>query len=329
MSNANPVPETYDLTGSDAGETLAKTGRGKLMRDALERMRAADGFSHARSMAFIGALILVQGVIALVGLASVVGSGGISKAIVGMLQDLFPGPAGTVLTDAVKQAHQAGSQHNSLPLVLGLVGAIVTGTTLFGQIERAMNRSYGVEQDRPTLRKYGRAFLLAISAGVLAVGAFIAMTLGRSASALFNDPAARDIWNVVRWPLAFALLIGAIACIFRWSPRRHQPEWSWLALGALLSVILMLLATMALSGFFLISSTFGDTYGPLAGFVAMLLWTLLSSIAFLYGVAIAAQLEAVRAGVPSPRRATDAAGPTPERVRADAPPQPATVSAAS
>jgi len=329
MSNANPVPETYDLTGSDAGETLAKTGRGKLMRDALERMRAADGFSHARSMAFVGALILVQGVIALVGLASVVGSGGISKAIVGMLQDLFPGPAGTVLTDAVKQAHQAGSQHNSLPLILGLVGAIVTGTTLFGQIERAMNRSYGVEQDRPTLRKYGRAFLLAISAGVLAVGAFIAMTLGRSASALFNDPAARDIWNVVRWPLAFALLIGAIACIFRWSPRRHQPEWSWLALGALLSVILMLLATMALSGFFLISSTFGDTYGPLAGFVAMLLWTLLSSIAFLYGVAIAAQLEAVRAGVPSPRRATEADGPPTERVRTDAPPRPATVSAAS
>ena len=329
MSNANPVPETYDLTGSDAGETLAKTGRGRLMRDALERMRAADGFSHARSMAFVGALILVQGVIALVGLASVVGSGGISKAIVGMLQDLFPGPAGTVLTDAVKQAHQAGSQHNSLPLILGLVGAIVTGTTLFGQIERAMNRSYGVEQDRPALRKYGRAFLLAISAGVLAVGAFVAMTLGRSASALFNDPAARDIWNVVRWPLAFGLLIGAIACIFRWSPRRHQPEWSWLALGALLSVILMLVATMALSGFFLISSTFGDTYGPLAGFVAMLLWTLLTSIAFVYGVAIAAQLEAVRAGVPSPRRATDAAGPTPERGRADAPPQPATVSAAS
>ena len=329
MSNANPVPETYDLTGTDAGETLAKTGRGKLMRDALERMRAADGFSHARSMAFVGALILVQGVIALVGLASVLGSGAVSKAIVGMLQDLFPGPAGTVLTDAVKQAHQAGSQHNSLPLVLGLIGAIVTGTTLLGQIERAMNRSYGVEQDRPALRKYGRAFLLAMSAGVLAVGAFIAMTLGRSASALFNYPAARDIWNVVRWPLAFALLIGATACIFRWSPRRHQPEWSWLALGALLSVILVVVVRISLTGFFVVSSTFGDTYGPLAGFVAMLLWTLLSSIAFLYGVAMAAQLEAVRAGVPSPRRATDAAGHKSERVHADAPPRPAPVSASS
>src|SRR4029453_13444465 len=76
------------------------------------------------------------------------------------------------------------------------------------------------------------AFLLTISAGLLAVGAFFAMTLGRSAGSLFHDPAARDIWNVVRWPLAFAMLTGATACVFRWSPRRRQPEWSWLGIGA-------------------------------------------------------------------------------------------------
>ena len=57
--------------------------------------------------------------------------------------------------------------------------------------------------------------------------------------------------------------------------------------------------TIVLNGIFQLSSTFGQTYGPLAGFVALLLWTLLASIALLYGVAIAAQLEAVRAGVPA------------------------------
>ena len=44
------------------------------------------------------------------------------------------------------------------------------------------------------------------------------------------------------------------------------------------------------------SSSFGDTYGPLAGVVALQIWTLLSSISILYGAAVAAQLEAVRAG---------------------------------
>jgi uncharacterized BrkB/YihY/UPF0761 family membrane protein len=70
MSSANPVPETFDLTGSDVKETLAMAGRARLLHDAFERLRASDGFSHARSMAFLTALILVQAVIALVGSGS-------------------------------------------------------------------------------------------------------------------------------------------------------------------------------------------------------------------------------------------------------------------
>ena len=314
MSTANPVPETWNLTGSDAKELIERTGFRHLLRDAFQRFRASDGFSHARSMAFATALILVQGLIALVGLASAIGEGRISDAIVGMVRDVFPGPAGVVLTDAVKQAHETGAQHRSLALTLGTIGAIITGTTLLGQIERAMNRIYGIEEDRPTLRKYGRAFLLTISAGLLAAAAFVAMTLGRGLGAAFEGQAARDVWNVVRWPLAFGLLTGATACIFRWSPRRHQPGWSWLSMGALLSVTLVLIVSLALSAIFEFGSTLGDTYGPLAGFVALLLWTLLTSIALLYGVALAAQLESVRAGVPAPKRAavTDAEAPKAE-----------------
>jgi YihY family inner membrane protein len=330
MSTANYVPETWNLTGSDAKETLAGVGSRRLLRDAFQRLRASDGFSHARSMAFVTALILVQGVIALVGLASALDEGRVSEAIVGMLQDVFPGPAGTVLTDAVQQAHEAGAQHRSLALTLGVIGALVTGTTLLGQIERSMNRMYGIERDRPTLRKYARAFVLTMSAGLLAVAAFLATTLGRGAASLWEDPAAQDVWNIVRWPLTFTLLVGANVCIFRWSPRRHQPSWSWLALGALLSVTLVLIVTVALGAIFSLSSNLGQTYGPLAGFVALLLWTLLTSIALLYGVAVAAQLEAVRAGVPAPRRPAEADRDTPERPgSAEAPARTAPASLAS
>ena len=324
MSSANAVPETRDLTGSDVKETLRHTGSMRLLRDAFERLRASDGFSHARSMAFATSLILVQAVIALLGLASVLGAGRVSDAIVAMLQDVFPGPAGAVLTDAVGQAHKAGAQNRSLALTLGLAGAIFTGTILLGQIERAMNRLYGIERDRPTLKKYGRAFVLTISAGLLAVGAFVVMLLGQGVGSSLDSPVAKDVWNVVRWPLAFVLLTGATACIFRWSPRRHQPEWSWLAIGALLSVALVVVVTIVLNGIFQLSSTFGQTYGPLAGFVALLLWTLLASIALLYGVAIAAQLEAVRAGVPAQRQATAADG-TSDRPLAEGVSQPAAV----
>ena len=48
MSVAHLVPETYELDGDDARETLARTGRMQLVKDAFVRFRAADGFSHSR-----------------------------------------------------------------------------------------------------------------------------------------------------------------------------------------------------------------------------------------------------------------------------------------
>jgi YihY family inner membrane protein len=319
VTTANLVPETWNLTGSDTKKTLAEADKGRLLRDAFVRLRASDGFSNARSMAFATSLILIQGLIALVGLASALDKGRVSDAIVAMLHDVFPGPAGNVLTDAVQQAHEAGAQHRSLALTLGVIGALITGTTLLGQIEKSMNRIYGIEPDRSSVPKYLRAFVLTISAGLLAVAAFVATTLGSGVAALWEDPAARDIWSIVRWPLAFGLLVGATACIFRWSPRRHQPSWSWLAMGAILSVVLVLIVTIALSAIFELTSGLGQTYGPLAGFVALLLWTYLDAIALLYGVAVGAQLEAVRAGSPAPRKTAEADGVTPERPRSEAP----------
>ena len=89
-----------------------------------------------------------------------------------------------------------------------------------------------------------------------------------------------------------------MALLFRLSPYRRQPAWSWLAYGSALSVVLWSASTLALGVMFRVSSTFGDTYGPLAGIVALQIWTLLSAISILYGAAVAAQLEAVRAGDP-------------------------------
>lgn len=65
--------------------------------------------------------------------------------------------------------------------------------------------------------------------------------------------------------------------------------------------MLLVAVTALLNLFFLLSPTFGSTYGPLAGTIALAFWAFGSSIALLVGAALAAQLEAVRAGNPAPR----------------------------
>jgi len=315
LSTATPVPETWNLGGDDAWRVLRATGRRRLLADAFMRLRVADGFSHARSLAYATSLVFVQAIIAVVGLASAAGNGGFSRVIVRTFTAVVPGPGGQLLTQAVTQAHRAGASHRYVGLIVGLVGTLVTGSTLLGQLERGLNRIYGVEQDRPTVQKYGLALTLTVTSGVLVIAAFALLALGQTIGDSIDNAALNRAWEIFRWPLAVVLATLAMTVLFRWSPRRRQPALSWLAFGAIIAAGLWLVVTAGLGLFFALSKSFGETYGPLAGVVALLLWSLLSAVAVLYGGAVTAQLEAVRDGVrkPQDQEKVEHSEPTSER----------------
>lgn len=298
MSTAARVPETWELTGDHARQTLRSTGRVRLLKGAFTRLRLADGTSHSRSLAFATSLVLVQGLVVLVGFAAAFGSYDVSNVIVDTIRSAAPGPAGDLLTGAVKQANKVGSRDRYLALVVGLIGTTITGTTAMGQLERGLNRIYGVERDRPVAEKYRRAFLLAISAGAAIGISFVVLAFGRPLVAP-GHTSLHAVWSIVRWPVGVALLAVALGILFRWAPRRRQPGRAWLAFGSTIAVALWSASTLVLAFAFHVSSSFGDTYGPLAGIVALQLWTFLSALSIFYGAAVAAELEGIRAGVPT------------------------------
>jgi uncharacterized BrkB/YihY/UPF0761 family membrane protein len=175
-----------------------------------------------------------------------------------------------------------------------------------GQIERGANRIYGVERDRPALRKYTLATILGATAGLAAAAAFVLLVPGRALGDALAEVTGwsqtlETLWSVGRWILGGALVAVAAAVVFKLSPARPQPAFSWLAFGSTLSVLLWFAFTGLLAAYLDLSQEFGETYGPLAGLVGLLLWAFLSALALFLGLAVAAQLEAVRAGEPGPR----------------------------
>ncbi len=112
--------------------------------------------------------------------------------------------------------------------------------------------------------------------------------------------ASHRAWDWARWPLGLVALVVAIAVLFDHAPRRRQPAMSWLALGSAVTVLGSIAAAAGLAAYVSLSGSFSSTYGPLAGVFALLLWSLLSSISLFFGVAVCAQLEALRAGEESP-----------------------------
>ena len=303
MSTATSVPSTLGLEGDDALATLKATGRRQLAIDAFDRFRAADGFSHARALAFQFALTLIPALITVIGLATALDQDTFTRVVRDVLDDLAPGAAGDLLTDALDQGSaEAREENGEIALLFGGLATLFAGTTALGQLERGANRIYGVERDRPPLRKYGVAAMLMLTAGVATVGAAILLVAG---STLAQAAGWGSAFTVLRWPLALALVVVALALLFEVAPRRRQPEPSWLALGSGVAAILWLAFTGILALFVGASENFSTTYGTLAGMIALLLWTLLSSVALFLGLAFAAQLEAVRAGVTATRVARD------------------------
>jgi len=104
------------------------------------------------------------------------------------------------------------------------------------------------------------------------------------------------VWDVLRWPVGLLLIAVCLAALLGRSVNRRQPGRAWLAFGSAVAVALWTLSTIGLALAFRLSSSFGQTYGPLAGIVALQIWTFLSSFSIFYGVSVAAELEAIRAG---------------------------------
>ncbi|MET3987923.1 YihY/virulence factor BrkB family protein [Streptomyces sp. PvR034] len=308
MGTATRVPQRRDVEGDElsadeAWAALRRYGGWSLARDSFLRFRYADGFSHSRALALQTVLTLVPLAIAAVGLSGVLHTEEVGRIVELTIRRTTSGPSQDLVEDALGQSRRHGG--GEAALWFGLLFAMVNVTTGLCQVERGANRIYGNERDRPFLRKYTRGLLMAALAGFPLGLSFILTVLGhdltRAVAEVYRlGPDTIRAWEILRWPVGILLAVLATSAIFRLSPRRAQPGYTWLAFGAVVHLALWLTATWGLSLYVGASGSFNSVYGPLSAVMSLLLWSYLTSMALFLGLSFAAQLEAVRAGVKDP-----------------------------
>ncbi len=309
MSTARRVPVTTDMSGDeldaqDAWHVVRQHGLLRVLRETFLRFRFGDGFSSSRALALQMALGLVPFLVALTGLAGDIDDGDLASVVAATVAEVTPG----------RQADEAMAQMvdgeldedvGELALAIGLVVALGAMVTATAQIERGTNRLYGIRRDRPALQKYGRAAVITLVLMVPVGVGFVLLVgggaLGDALAEVYSWSCGQHrAWDLVRWPVGVATTTVTIAVLLDHVPRRRQPALSWLALGSGLAVTLTMLATAGLALYVRLSTSFDAVYGPLAGIFALLLWCYLSAISLFAGTALAAQMEALRAGQDSP-----------------------------
>ncbi|WGW11731.1 YihY/virulence factor BrkB family protein [Saxibacter everestensis] len=299
-----PPPE--DSRKPDAPTDLTKPSWSYIIRKTFREFTKDQCLDLAASLTYYATLSLFPALLAIVSLLGVVGQAQqTTDAVLGLLSGLAP--ADTINTvrgplESLTSAPAAG-----LALIVGIAGALWSASGYVGGFGRAMNRIYETDEGRPVwklrpvqlLITLVIVILIAIAGILLAVSGPVAQAIG---DALGLGGGILLVWNIVKWPVLLIVVIAIVALLYHATPNVRQPKFRWISVGAVVGIIVWILASTGFAFYVANFSNYNKTYGSLGGVIVFLLWLWITNLALLFGAEFDAEIERGRelqAGIPA------------------------------
>jgi membrane protein len=212
-------------------------------------------------------------------------------SIIAGLGDNLPPELAAVIRPELEQV----LGHSRYGLVsFGAVVALWAATTGTMTVIKAMNRAYGVTEDRPLLRRYALGLALTVAGSIGIVIAFVTIVGGaflteEIVSRVGLAGAAWTTFSIIRWPIVFAILVAAAAVVYRVGPNM-KPSWRAALSGAAIFAVGWLVATFAFAQYVTRVADYGATYGALGGVIVLMTWLYVTGLILLIGAEVVAIL---------------------------------------
>jgi membrane protein len=100
------------------------------------------------------------------------------------------------------------------------------------------------------------------------------------------------LWEVLQWPIAVFLVMVAFAIVYRYAPNKPRPRWKWITPGAVVGVLLWLLASFGFRVYLMYFNNYSATYGSLGALIVLMMWFYVTAIAILLGGEVDSEIEA-------------------------------------
>lgn len=261
-----------------------------VFRNTVRLWLEAQVFIHAAALAFFTVFSVAPVVIVAVTIVGLVlGERAAQGQIVEQLQAVIGPEAAAAVQTAVEGSRIERS--GILPTLAG-VGAMLFGaTTVFAQMQNALNAIWGVAP-RPTRNSlfiYLKGRLLSLTV-VLAIGFVLLVSLllsvfVRALVAFAQDwlPVPGFLLLGLDWVVSLAVVSLLFATIFRVLPDVLL-GWRDVWLGAFVTALLFALGR-GLIAFYLSTTATASTYGAAGSLVLLLMWVNYSSLILLLGAA--------------------------------------------
>jgi membrane protein len=284
----------------------ARSGR-YVARRAVREFMGDECTDLAAALTFYGVLALFPAAIALLSLVGLVGQGQQTvDAILGVLRDVGAGGAADTLGPALTSLSGATGTAG-VAFVLGLGVALWSASGYVGAFGRALNRVYEVAEGRPVWKLRPLLLLVTLAVVLLTALAVLALVLTGPVASAVGDAVGLGstavlVWEVAKWPVLLFVVVLVVALLYFATPNVRQPRFRWLSVGAVLAIVVWLVASAAFGFYVANFSRYDATYGSLAGAVVFLLWLWITNLALLFGAEVDAELERGRqllAGMPA------------------------------
>jgi membrane protein len=250
----------------------------------------------AAGLTYYAVLAIFPALIALVSILGLIGDSA-TQPLIDNVEALAPGPAQTILVDAIRQI--SSSQAAGLGLVLGLAGALWSASGYVGGFARASNRIYEVEEGRPFWKlrplQIGITMAMIMLLAICAIAVVISGPLAREVGDVVGaGDSAVTIWDIAKWPVIVLAVITMVSVLFWTAPNVKQPGFRWITPGGVVAVLLWLAASLLFAFYVSNFSSYNATYGSIAAVIVFLVWLWITNLAILFGAELNAELERER-----------------------------------
>jgi membrane protein len=295
----------YRPAGADAKSSLFATVRRTVTEFSEDNMS-----DWAAALTYYGLLSLFPALIALVSIVGLVGDPATTtKTITEMVTKLGPSSAADTFAGPIKSITSNRGTAGVL-FVLGLATALWSASAYVGAFMRAANVIYETPEGRPFWKL--RPLQIVVTLVMLVLLALVALALVLTgpvvtavAGPLGIGSTAVSIWNIAKWPVLMIVVVTMFAVLFYSAPNVKLAGFKWVTPGAVLAIVVWLVASAAFAFYAANFGSYDKTYGTLGGVVCLLVWLWITNVALLLGMELNSERERSRelaAGVPGAER---------------------------
>jgi membrane protein len=256
----------------------------RLLLEAIRRLFADEAIPLAGNIAFRFLFSIFPFLIFLTALAGFFGSAELAARIVTYLLSVAPKEFVNPLAPEINSL----LTHPRTGLLS--VSAIITVWSAMGGVDSirvALNRAYGLIEDRNPFLLYGLMALCVVGSAILLLTVAVLIVLAPTAIHFINTyaPGFDDviaIFDRYRYPLAIVILVVGLFLAHLILPARRVKIY-YLMPGVFLTVFIWLILTSVYSYFLSNFATFASTYAGLSGLFAAMFLIYLSALALILG----------------------------------------------